>query len=80
MLMQIDPAGLDLENVPEGYSVDYVYVPKVGKPCLVHRTLPFEFWAEAFEAAMKRTDCRRPFALPILFQVPPVKFVETSRC
>ena len=81
MLMQIDPAGLDLENVPEGYAVDYVYMPKIGRPRMVHRTLPFEFWAEAFEAASKRTFCYRPFALPILFKVPPVKLVDPPhRC
>lgn len=78
--MTIDPPDLDLENVPDGYAVDYVYVPKVGKPMLVHNRLPFEFRADAFKKAMDDLRSPRPFVVVVMFKVPPVKFVTEHCC
>lgn len=65
--------GFDLDNLPEGVAVDYVYC-EPGKPNrLVYGTLPFQYRHLAFaKADVIRLTHSGPFAVPILYSMLPV--------
>lgn len=67
--------GFDLDNLPEGVAVDYVYC-EPGKPSrLVYGTLPIQYHLLAFtKADAIRMTQTGSFAVPILYSVKPVVF------